>query len=309
MISRKLLCAATLACLAPFAASAAEAHLSPNTNGGSGAMPSGYSTLYFTTYDADWAQDLKLPANPSDGDRVVLESQAQNPSYLDTKGTVFAGQVFAPIYRSNAYAFTWDAARSEWNIADGSSARQLVGQNVAVQQIPVSGNHKLTQVTLYDGLHAGTVELPTLAHEAALLVVSNRATWGTRISGNISTGSDVTCASNTDCGFVYDQRDGKWHAREGRVRLQATTSQLPATQNRWTEIVAGPTHEDIDTPQLMILPRDAVDGDVYRFSDPSNSNFYQLSGVNTTNQDNPVTLDSRPITLRYLGSHGLWHHE
>lgn len=293
---RNSLLAALLVCLAPAAASAAEGYLTPYKNGGSGAMPSGYSKLYFEVIDGDWVGELKLPVNPRADDVVVLSSMATWGSRLDLAGTAMADQVYLPIETLTNVELRWNDQAKQWDVAGGLSARALQGSNVPTETIAVS-DELMTQLVLSDGRHAGRVELPHSAPAGAQLVVSNRATWGTAISGTALAGGDSqVCASGSDCGYVFNA-DGKWHARNGREHYQPTTSQLPKPAARWTDVIARGPADDVFTPPQMTLPVQAVEGDIYRMADMSNSGFYSINGV---------TLTAKPLIYVYRAGQGTW---
>lgn len=297
MTSRKLLCTATLLCLAPFAASAAEAYLSPNTNGGSGALPSGYTKLFFDMANGDWTHEVTLPATPRDGDAVILSSMAANSSRLKAEGAAFADLAYLPVQAGSEFRLVWNGADKRWDAGTGVSSRQLVGKNVAADRIPGS-SHTLTQMVLRDGFHVGTISLPQLAPYGAVVVVSNRATWGTTIDGaQLAGGASQVCHSHNECGYVYNA-DGKWHARRGRAHMQPPTQpQLPTLATRWTDLVLNGPAEDITTPQRLMLPTDGIEGDILQASDRSNSGYYRLSGH---------SLGSEPVTFRYNAQRRSW---
>lgn len=294
MISRKLLCTATLLCLAPFAASAAEAHLTPKSNGDSGAMPSGYSKLFFELSDSDFAAELKLPANPRHYDRVVLTSMAERRvAMLDAAGTSVADLVYIPVPRLSNIALAKSDNMARWiSFGQGSDDTRIVLKDGPHAQAPA------TEKTLID-LHVtggvSSVGLPPQAPARAVLGLVNYTQNEVTIKGPEVAGGVQTCGVAQSCGFVFDGADGQWHARRGRAHFQPTTAQLPKMQQRWTDIVLSGPAEDVTTPRNMTLPVEAVDGDIIQITDLSSSRFYTING-------HPINK----ATYRYNASEGRW---
>ncbi|KOQ61802.1 hypothetical protein [Stenotrophomonas maltophilia] len=296
MISRKLLCAATLLCLAPFTASAAEAHLTPKSNGGSGAMPSGYSKLFFEIADNDFAPMLTLPANPRDLDDVVLTSMAdRRASLLDAAGTSVADLVYIPVSPLSSYNLWKSNSLGRWMTTPyGADATRIVLNKGAHAQAPAITQ---TFVDLHVTRNVSSVGLPPHAPARAVLGLVNYTQNDVTISGPELAGGIQTCAVAQTCAFVFDGGDGRWHPRRGRAHFQPTTEQLPKLAQRWTDIVLQGPAEDVNTPLSMMLPVEAVDGDVLQIRDVSDSRAYRINGT---------TVKSTPLTYRYNASEGRW---
>lgn len=294
MISRKLLCAATLLCLAPFAASAAEAHLTPKSNGDSGAMPSGYSKLFFELSDSDFAAELKLPANPRHYNQVVLTSMAErHVAMLDAAGTSVADLVYVPVPRLSNFVLTKSDNMGRWIVfGHGSDETRIVLKDGPHAQAPATDK---TLIDLHVVQNVSSVGLPPQAPARAVLGLVNYTQNEVTIKGPEVAGGVQTCGVAQSCGFVFDGADGQWHARRGRAHFQPTTAQLPKMQQRWTDIVLSGPAEDVTTPRNMTLPVEAVDGDIIQITDLSNSRFYTVNG-------HPINK----ATYRYNASEGRW---
>lgn len=294
MISRKLLCAATLLCLAPFTASAAEAHLTPKSNGDSGAMPSGYSKLFFELSDSDFAAELKLPAIPRHLDQVVLTSMAQRQTaMLDATGTSVADLVYIPVPRLSNFALQKTNTLGRWIATGrGMSETRIVLNNGTHEQAPATDK---TLIDLHVTKAVSSVGLPPQAPARAVLGLVNYTQNDVTIKGPEVAGGVQTCAVAQTCAFVFDGADGQWHARRGRAHFQPTVAQLPKLQQRWTDIVTAGPAQDVTTPQHLTLPVEAVDGDIIEFTDLSNSRFYTINGQATNK-----------ATYRYNASEARW---
>ncbi|WP_171957042.1 hypothetical protein [Stenotrophomonas maltophilia] len=295
MISRKLLCAATLLCLSPFAASAAEAHLTPSSNGGSGAMPSGYTKLFFDIADGDFASELELPANPRNADYVTVTSEASRMARLDAKGTRMESLVYIPVDPLSSITLLKSNVTNSWLVEGyGLSARRVVLKEGLVSQVPVA-EKTMTEVNVFGTV--SQVRLPALAPAGAVLAVTRYDGEPVTVSGpELANGQEI-CAEKRSCAYVFDAADGQWHARRGRAHYQPTTAQLPKMDQRWTDIVISGPAEDVETPRYMSLPMDAIEGDVIQMRDLSNSGFYEVGHV---------VLTSSPKTFQYSSSKGGW---
>ena len=295
MISRKLLCAATLLCLSPFAASAAEAHLTPKSNGGSGAMPSGYTALFFETSDSDFAAELKLPSTPRHADMVVLTSlSGYQVSRLDAAGTSVADLVYIPVRPFDNYVLRSNNELGYWMASGGLSSDRLGLRVDGHAQVPATEKRL---IDLNIGAPTTSVGLPGAAPNGAVLGLGNYAGYDLVVKGPELAGEPQTCAAAQFCAFVFDAADGQWHARRGRAHFQPTTSQLPKMDQRWTDIILSGPAEDVTTPLQMTLPVEAIEGDVIQIRDVSDSRAYRVNGG---------TVYSTPSTYRYSSSAGEW---
>lgn len=295
MIPRKLLCAATLACLAPFAASAAEIHLTPSKNGDSGAMPSGYERTLFEVSADDYIDEVKLPANPRHGDAVLLSSTAWGTSRLDASGTSVADLVYIPVEPLSFFDIRHSDFMGRWFATGyGKSEKRVLLQGNGHLQSPMIDR---AFVDLHVGGSVSTLRLPAWAPRGAVLGVVNYTSGDFTITGPELAGADSVCEEAKSCAFVFDGSDGRWHARRGRAHFQPTTSQLPMPAQRWTDIVTGDPAMDVTTPLRMRLPVEGIEGDIIQFTDPSNSRAYRV--------ENAVLTDV-PRTYRYDSQQRRW---
>lgn len=295
MISRKLLCAATLLCLSPFAASAAEAHLTPKSNGGSGAMPSGYTKLFFDIADDDFASELVLPSNPRTDDRVTVTSEASRIARLDAKGTRMESLVYIPIDPLSSITLLKSNITQSWlTHGRGLSEGRVVLNEGHDRQVPVS-EKTMTEVNVSRTVYR--VRLPAQAPAGAVLAVTRYDGEPVTVYGpELANGQEI-CEEKISCTYVFDAFDSQWHARRGRAHFQPTTAQLPKMDQRWTDIVISGPAEDVTTPRYMSLPMDAIEGDVIQLTDLSNSGVYEVGHT---------VLTSKPTTFHYSSREGRW---
>lgn len=298
-LRRTSLLAALVVCLAPAAASAAEAYLSPSKNGGSGAMPSGYSKLYFELASNDFVGDLALPANPRFNDQVVLSTLAWGNSRLDAKGTSVQDLIYIPVDSLSNFEFV-KTNYGRWGVAGGLSATRVTLTSGEQGVAPMT-DKLMTDINV--GGNVKSVQLPASAPAGAVAGVQGFNGRDLTITG-VAGGASV-CPQSTTCGFVFDAASNQWHARRGRAHFQPTTEQLPMPQQRWTDIVTGSAADDVVTPQFMILPASGIEGDILEFTDPSNSNYFRVG----SDSSRGTVLSAKPLTFRYSSQQGRWVHQ
>jgi len=297
-----LLAAALLVVALPNVATAStEADLSPPLNGNSGHMPSGYSTLNFYVGNGYWAPDIRLPVQPSAGDRVMADTLAEWDARFSLQGTTFAAAGGTPFRAGDTLHFSWSAASGTWDIREGGSARALIGSNRAEDTVAAS-NHRLTQYTMEDGGHVGRLTLPAWAPDQALLAVANRAQWPTQVvSGGLSA-ADSRCAGGHDCVYAYNGATARW------TRAQAGTVIAPASQLPYAHAsVMNVVTRAVDVaPTQMTLPASAVHGDVYSFLHTHAYDSYRVLPAHT-DQPAPVVLPTgKEVRFSYDRIGSVW---
>ncbi|WP_422351899.1 hypothetical protein [Stenotrophomonas sp. AR026] len=295
------LAVALLASLSPGMAWAAEAHLTPGSNGGSGAMPSGYSELHFDLAEGDWVDALTLPVNPRPGDTVILRSSAAAPARLDAANTTFSDLEYLPVDAGTRVAFFWDPAAAGWLVLGGWSARMMLPSRGEHEMAIPASSHALTQVH-DNGWEFNALTLPAQAPGGAQLSISGNQ----RSNIELRDGNEKRiCPAKTACAFVFNSADGRWHARTGRADVQTSQVDLPAPAHRWTRLVVGSPANDLATPGMLRLPGAGTDGDIYQVDNPSGDHFAYLLTDNSSLVE-AVPVSSGPHTFRFDASQKTW---
>lgn len=298
------LVAALLAGLSALGASAAEAHLSPNSNGGSGAMPSGYSALHFNLKEGDWAEEIKLPANPQPGDEVLLTSESNRMARLDASGTSFKDLVYLPVGPGTQLSLFWDPHLNSWLVLGGYSAQfETTKPGMPELSIPPSG-YPVTQVD-DSGWKFTAINLPDAAPQGAQLAISGRQLNDILVRSRTSV---MVCAAAQACAYVFDFPTGRWHPRSGVVEISASQVDLLVPANRWTTVMVGSPAHDLQTPGMLRLPASGVDGDVYEVKNLSGDHFAYILADNTDLGD-VVPLSSGVNTFYFDAGRRIWMHQ
>lgn len=293
-----LLAAALLVAALPTVASAStEADLSPPLNGNSGHMPSGYSTLNFYVGNGYWAPDIRLPTQPSAGDKVMVDTVADWDTRLNLQGTPFAAAGGMRFKAGDTLRFTWSAQDGAWDVQDGQIARALRGPYVREDSIAPS-SHRLTQYTMANSSRLVNLHLPSSAPDEALLVVANRSSRNTWVFA----GEPSYCSGGQDCVFAFNSAKARW------TRVQSGTVITPAPQLPYphASVMNVVTRAADIAPTGMTLPASAVDGDVYSFLHTHSRDSYQVQPAHT-DQPAPVVLkEGEEVRFSYDRIHGVW---
>ncbi|HEL5038526.1 TPA: hypothetical protein UOA93_000264 [Stenotrophomonas maltophilia] len=303
-LRRVPLMTALLIGLCPAAALAAEARLTPGSNGGSGAMPSGYSKLYFQLSDHDWVAELKLPDAPADGDRVVVSSTAARPARLDPEGMSVASLEYVPVDASSSIELRWNNALKEWHLINGKSSRVEVmtwSWGVA-ERVVASTDHALTELYIPFNSSGRTLKLPRWAASGAMLSVNNYGDTSVTVRDDVAT---QQCGVRERCAYVFDAREGRWSQRTGRVEISVSETNLPVPLSRWTTVRVGSPTDDLITPGFLRLPQEGKDGDIYQIRNDSGDHFAYVLTDNTTLFE-AVPVSSGPHTFRFDAVRSTW---
>jgi hypothetical protein len=232
----KNLCHLALLAACPLLGHAAELTISPNSNGGGGALPSGYSRIIFQIADGDWTKTIVLPANPRDKDVVSLRTSAEWDSEVDAVSTSFLVRSLR-VVRGDAFEFTYNAASRLWAVE--SAGIRALTPNVNGASITDSAA-RLTRYSLRDTDWVPEVFLPKVAKEGDLIAIASDATWGSKVNtDNALFASTLTLKAGDAYVLSYRANFGKWVPEYAPVRLVPVASSiLPQTSPRATMLVS-----------------------------------------------------------------------
>ncbi len=257
--------------------------LTPNTNGGSGQLPSGYSHINFTTYDGNWARNIALPLQPVNGNSVTLISLATFDSYLDARSVGLGPEM--PIYTRDNLTFTFNASQQRW-LPSGPQVT-VMSPNLVGPNIPTL-SARITIYQVYDGNWTPDIRLPAQASPQNLLLIRSTATYNARILADSLLFASTTTLRNLDTyGLQY------------RTDLQKWVINQPAAQR----LDAGPAVVQMPTP---VVPVTQVNFDDQHFIPsiklPVNANnrdrvIIRSTAAQASIIDNANTNLSGPMTL------------
>ncbi|WP_413741984.1 hypothetical protein ACL2XO_00595 [Sodalis sp. RH15] len=162
--------------IAFYSAASFSIDLTPNTNGGSGQLPSGYSHINFTTANGNWVRNIALPLQPNANSSVTLISHASYNSFLDARPVGLGPEM--EIIDGDTFTFTFDAGQQRW-IPSGAQVTSMSPNSVG-PNIP-NLTARITIYEIYDGNWAAEIRLPSQATPQNLLLISSRATNSSRL--------------------------------------------------------------------------------------------------------------------------------
>lgn len=195
----------TLLLVAPLSAHAI--NLSPNSIGG-GQLPSNQPDITFNLSDGNWVRNIALPANPSDGSRVTINSFAGYWSAVDTRRLKPAMDELH-LNRGDSYSFKYRAYGNFWEITGGRSV-DLYSPNTVGANIPNSSK-KLVVYTTGNGNWTDTIVLPSSSTDGHRIAIVSFAGWNSKVDTRHRFSNDVAVVKTGDSFvFRYSSRDGVW---------------------------------------------------------------------------------------------------
>lgn len=228
MFSRNCLAPVLLAALAiPTVpdAHATERVTSPNQNGGSGQIPSGYTRVVFNVSDGNHVRDIQLPAHPRHGYVVEVGSHATFASRLAARSTVYDID-HIPVENGTRWVFRWDDTTRRWSPAEG--VQELHAPNQPEYHMPTP-TARMVYLYVGDGYHASRIRLPPRAADGTLLAVQTKATWASSIlPDHVQFASTLRLQRGDVYAFRYSTAAGTWQLTRAPQREQPATAPLSA---------------------------------------------------------------------------------
>lgn len=192
-----------------FAAAMSSAYaidLSPNSNGGTGNIPSGHSVVNFKVSNGNWVPSINLPASASNGSVVNISSEAGYDSNIITSNTDYPlGSML--LKNGQSVSFVYQASQSRWAL---SSIPQY-SPNSTGATIPDLGTNRAVRYSMADGNWTGSISLPASAADNAVILINSSATWAASINpANILHASTLRIQAGDQYALVYSSQQQKW---------------------------------------------------------------------------------------------------
>lgn len=205
--------------------------LSPNTNGGSGSIPSGYSDITFKLSDGNWVPTITLPNSATNGAKVTIQSTAGYSSTLVTTNTDYP-LASLTIKTGDTYSFVFNSTKNRWIIQATTYSPNTTGAT-----IPALTGIKVARYTMADGNWVGAVTLPATAADNTVVFVDSSATWDSSVSPtNIQFASTLKVKRGDSYVFLYKANLQHWVLAMAPVR----------------QYVAGSTISTLTSPRLNV---------------------------------------------------------
>ncbi len=203
--------------------------LSPNSNGGSGNIPSGYSVVNFKVSNGNWVPSINLPASASNGSVVNISSEAGYDSNIITSNTDYPlGSML--LKEGQSVSFIYQTSQNRWTL----SAVPQYSPNSTGATVPALGSNRAVRYNMADGNWTGTIYLPASAADNAVILINSSATWSANIDpANVLQASTLRIQTGDQYALLYSSLHQKW------VPLITPLRKLTATQAG--AVVATPT--------------------------------------------------------------------
>lgn len=275
--------------------------LSPNSNGGSGAIPAYTSgkLLRFDLANGNWAQAVTLPASAPDCSVIAIASTATWTSRINAQNVMFAGTF--NIRTGDQYVFVYRASLQRWvsvktpELALNAAA---VGAQMAAPVVPY------TKVNFSNGNWVPEISLPATAGDRDRISLSSDATWTANISNqNLEAAGSLKLYTGARYDFIFIKEKNRWVLQSSPETAYTANSlggsQLPDMKSPSARYTAA----DGNWTASLRLPVNASPGDRLVVKSDASWDF-SVSGENTAFGTVPVRKGE---TLRFVrNAAGAW---
>ncbi|MEI2456155.1 metalloendopeptidase CpaA [Lysobacter firmicutimachus] len=268
--------------------------LSPNGNGGSGAIASypNARVLRFNLADGDWAQSVTLPSSAPDNSLIVVSSSATWNSRINPQNIQYASSF--NLRTGDQYAFLYRTALQRWVSVKAPTQAFDAGKIGTQIPTPVVPN---TQVKLADGNWVSELRLPASAGDRDRVSIVSDASWTATISGqNVDAAATMKLVTGSRYDFIYIKERARWVLQSSPTPAYTANgpggSQLPDMTSPNARYSAA----DGNWAATVKLPVNATPGDRVVVKSDASWDF-NVTGQNTTFGTVPVR---RGETLRFV---------
>lgn len=200
--------------------SASAVYLTPNQNGGRGAIPGAYGggagdpnfnfPLVFQTDNGDWVHDLSLPGIAPDKAVVTINAMADYSSALEL-GNTDVNAKYIMLNKGDSLNFQYDVVSQKWKLQTVEYTPNTVGNTV-----PDNAALRIVRYLLRDGDWVADLILPK-ANNGDIVVVHSTATYPSKVTppSGVS-GEAVGIFSGDIYSFVYDGSLNRWNSAKKR---------------------------------------------------------------------------------------------
>lgn len=286
--------------LAAAVSSAYAIDLSPNSNGGSGNIPSGYSLVNFKTGDGNWSATITLPATASQGDVINIISNASYNSNIITSNTDYPlGSML--IKKGETVSFVYQSAQARWSL---TSIPQYSPASSGAT-VPDVGNSKAVRYSMSDGNRVKTIYLPATANDNAVILIDSSAPQISTIDpANLLQASTFRVQQGDLYALMYSAKYQKWLPVVTPVRkltAKQTGSVIPVPTAPKTEVSF-----DADNWRASItLPATASDRDRI-FIKSSATRAAVINNTNLEFQGTLSILEGSTYEFMFVKDKNLW---
>ena len=196
-----------IASLACASAASYALDLSPNQNGGSGAIPGNQQQINFYLGDGNYAPRVTLPASGLSGATIKIASNATYSTEVALNNT----SIPIPSVTLNtgeSMSFAFDASKKRWMYQPVLGVQSPNRQGA---QVKIMDNEKVALYRIGNGDWTSAVRLPVSAKDGSLAMVESLAAWTSSIDrANVLFGSTMNLRTADSYVFTYRADLRKW---------------------------------------------------------------------------------------------------
>ncbi|ALN79831.1 metallo-peptidase M12B Reprolysin-like family protein [Lysobacter antibioticus] len=273
----------------------------PNSNGGSGNMPSPAVGKYtrFDIADGDWAQAITLPASAPDNSVLAVGSTASWGSKISSQNLQFASTF--NLRAGDQYVFVYQTKFQRWFSVKTPVTTLNAGSIGTQMPAPVVPN---TEIKFANGNWTPNLTLPATAGDRDRISVISDATWLATIGNqNLATTSTLKLFPGARYDFIFIKENNHW-ALQSSPNVLLTPNTLGSDQlpDMRTPLVRFNTL-DGNWSKKIFLPVNAQAGDEVIVKSDATFGF-EVTGQSTAFGTLPVSTGE---TVRFVrDSAGRW---
>lgn len=258
----------------------------PNSNGGSGSIPSPAVGKYtrFDIADGDWAQTVTLPASAPDNSVLAVNSTATWGSKISSQNLQFASTF--NLRGGDQYVFVYQTKFQRWFSVKTPVTTLNAGSIGAQMAAPAVPN---TQVKFANGNWSPSLILPATAGDRDRIGVTSDATWSATISNqNLGTTGTLKLFPGARYDFIFIKEKNHWTLQSSPDVVHTPNSlgsdQLPDMRTPTVRFNA----LNGNWSQKLLLPVNAQPGDEVIVKSDATFGF-DVTGQSTTFGSLPVS--------------------
>ncbi|WP_394208774.1 zinc-dependent metalloprotease family protein [Enterovibrio calviensis] len=168
-----------------------------------GQLPSNDPNIVFTTYNANWVSEIKLPIAPKDKTSVTLASKASLQSFV-SHNTLDFETVY--LYTNDSVTLSYDASTQAWNMNMEVQTPNMVGDTIQNDE-----GQRFVRYHMHNSNWTQAVKLPQNVNQLQGIVITSDATWTSRIdTAGLGTQSSAQIRTKDKYVLVYNKQYRKW---------------------------------------------------------------------------------------------------
>ncbi|WP_163832129.1 zinc-dependent metalloprotease family protein [Spartinivicinus ruber] len=277
-------------------------YLTPNDSGA--VIPNNPTKVtFYNLSDGNWARKITLPSQASDGDYVVVRSNATWSAQINSSNQLYKSTTL--LKTGDEYVFKFDKSFQKW-LLEKAPVRSLTAKDATSHMS--SPTSPRTKVKFYDGNWVRTLHLPTVAGNRDKVVLQSNATWTATIDGaNINNYQSLKLNTGDEYELTYIAENEQWEVTKSPVKVYQAK-----------ELVNGRVPQLVRPNSIIEFSKGNWVRDLYLpYPSPKNTRVtvktdaewsFNVHGINNNN-DNTVNIENGQTVSFKVDENGLWQQE